>query len=136
MKKSLWIVLLLALICTLALSACDDTNQPQTPNEDHVHAFGEWTTVKDATCTVEGEQERSCFCGEKETKSIDATGHTEVVDAAVAPATGTAEEIAEKCGLSGELSTVSGFLARKAVNHPEGNVVRYAENGKWIYQIR
>lgn len=56
--------------------------------------------------------------------------------AAVAPATGTAEEIAEKCGLSGELSTVSGFLARKAVNHPEGNVVRYAENGKWIYQIR
>ena len=86
MKKSLWIVLLLALVCTLALSACDDTNQPQTPNEDHVHAFGEWTTVKDATCTVKGEQERICSCGEKETKSIDATGHTEVVDAAVAPA--------------------------------------------------
>ena len=86
MKKSLWIVLLLALVCTLALSACDDTNQPQTPNEDHVHAFGEWTTVKDATCTVKGEQERICSCGEKETKSIDATGHTEVIDAAVDPA--------------------------------------------------
>ena len=84
MKKPLWIVLLLALICTLALSACDDTNQPQTPNEDHVHAFGEWTTVKDATCTVKGEQERICSCGEKETKSIDATGHTEVIDVAVA----------------------------------------------------
>ena len=84
MKKSLWIVLLLALICTLAFSACDDTNQPQTPNEDHVHAFGEWTTVKDATSTVKGEQERICSCGEKETQSIDATGHTEVVDAAVA----------------------------------------------------
>lgn len=86
MKKSLWIVLLLALVCTLALSACDDTNQPQTPNEDHVHAFGEWTTVKDSTCTVKGEQERICSCGEKETKSIDATGHTEVIDAAVDPA--------------------------------------------------
>jgi len=77
-------VLLLALICTLALSACDDNNQPQTPNNDHVHAFGEWSTVKKATCTVKGEQERSCSCGEKETQSIDATGHTEAIDAAVA----------------------------------------------------
>jgi glucose-6-phosphate isomerase len=56
--------------------------------------------------------------------------------AAITPATGTAEEIAAKCGLENEISTVSGFLARKAVNHPEGNVVRYSENGKWIYQIR
>jgi hypothetical protein len=82
-----------------AFSACDSGDTPQTPNDipsgttdnttesetdAHVHAFGEWTTVKDATCTVKGEQERICSCGEKETKSIDATGHTEVIDAAVA----------------------------------------------------
>lgn len=85
MKKSLWIVSLLVLICAFALSACDDTNR-KNQNEDHVHAFGEWTIVKDATCTVKGEEERSCSCGEKETKGIDATGHAEFIDAAVAPA--------------------------------------------------
>ena len=99
MKKTLWLALILLLVCTFALSACDNVNQPQTPNDTssdttdnttesetdaHVHSFGKWTTVKDATCIVKGEQERSCSCGEKETKSIDATDHTEVVDAAVA----------------------------------------------------
>ena len=85
MKKSLWIVLLLVIACMFTLSACDESNDPQTPADDHVHAFGEWTTVKDATCTVKGEQERSCSCGEKETQSIDALDHTEVIDVAVDP---------------------------------------------------
>ncbi len=84
MKKSLWIVLLLALICTLALSACDDTNQSQTPNEDHVHAFSEWTTTKKANCTEDGVNERYCACGEKQTQSVSALGHTNVIDDAVA----------------------------------------------------
>ena len=83
MKKSLWIVLLLVIACMLTLSACDESNDPQAPANDHVHAFGEWTTVKDSTCTVKGEQERSCSCGEKETQSIDALGHTPATDAAV-----------------------------------------------------
>ncbi len=76
MKKTLWLALILLLVCVFAFSACDEGNEPQTPDNDHVHAFGEWTTVKDATCTVKGEQERSCSCGEKETKSIPAS-HTE-----------------------------------------------------------
>ena len=99
MKKTLWLALILSLVCVFAFSACDRGDTPQTPNDTpsgttdntkesetdaHVHAFGAWTTVKDATCTVKGEQERSCSCGEKENKSIDATGHTEVIDAAVA----------------------------------------------------
>jgi len=100
MRKSLWIVLLLALVCTLALSACDDTNQPQTPDEDHVHAFGEWTTVKDATCTVKGEQERICSCGEKETKSIDAILHTEAkIDAIPATCTKAGTTEGKKCSV-------------------------------------
>ena len=84
MKKSLWIVLLLALICTLTLSACGDTNQPQTPNSDHIHAFGEWTTTKKANCTDDGINERYCACGEKQTQSVSALGHTNVIDDAVA----------------------------------------------------
>lgn len=50
----------------------------------HEHSYGNWVTTKNATCVVKGEQERSCSCGEKETKSIDAIGHTEVIDSAVA----------------------------------------------------
>ncbi len=96
-----------------ALSACDQSNDSQTQNNDHVHAFGEWITVKDATCTVKGEQERYCSCGEKETKSIDATGHTEVVDAAVAPvcnATGFTE--GKHCSVCDETIVAQEVIAK------------------------
>lgn len=45
------------------------------------HTFGEWTTVKEATCTEAGTKEAVCACGEKKTETITAKGHTEVVDA-------------------------------------------------------
>ncbi len=61
----------------------DETTAPET--EPHVHAFGEWKTVKLATCTEKGSEERICACGEKETQSIDIIAHTEVIDEAVAP---------------------------------------------------
>ena len=42
----------------------------------HEHEFGEWTVTKEATCTEDGEQERSCSaCGIVEKKSIEKTGH-------------------------------------------------------------
>ena len=87
MKKTLWLALILLLVCMFAFFVCDSGDTSQTPNDTpsgtmdnttesekdaHVHAFGEWTTVKDATCTVKGEQERSCACGEKEIESIPA----------------------------------------------------------------
>lgn len=56
--------------------------------------------------------------------------------AAIAPCSGTAGEIAARCSMSDRLSTVSGFLARKALNHPDGNVTRRAVNGRWIYDVR
>lgn len=93
MKNKMKVLLLTCialLACMLIFSSCDREDLPQQPStpsspesETHIHAFGEWTTVKEATCTANGEQQRSCSCGEKERKSIDATGHTEVVDAAV-----------------------------------------------------
>ena len=49
------------------------------------HSFGEWKTTKEATCTENGEQKRECACGETETQAIEAKGHTEVIDEAVAP---------------------------------------------------
>jgi hypothetical protein len=56
------------------LSSCDN----------HTHNFGEWKIEKEATCTENGERARYCSCGEKQTKEIYATDHTEVIDNAVA----------------------------------------------------
>ncbi|MBR5294298.1 MAG: discoidin domain-containing protein, partial [Oscillospiraceae bacterium] len=45
--------------------------------QPHEHAFGEWTTVTEPTCTDKGLEERKCECGETETREIAALGHTE-----------------------------------------------------------
>lgn len=58
------LLLALALIAVLTFSACD-----------HEHVWSEWTTVKSATCTENGMEERTCDCGEVETREINATGH-------------------------------------------------------------
>ena len=102
MKKPLWLAIILLIICVLAFSACDGSKQNQ--NNSHVHSFGEWTTVYGATCTNKGAQERICSCGEKETQSIAAMGHTEEIIPAV-PATCTAAGTTEgkKCSVCNAL---------------------------------
>ncbi len=45
------------------------------PEEPHVHSFSEWATVKEATCTENGLQERSCVCDLKETRSFGYHGN-------------------------------------------------------------
>ena len=43
----------------------------------HAHSFGSWTVTKAATCTTTGSQTRTCGqCGQTETQSIAATGHS------------------------------------------------------------
>ncbi len=104
MKKSRLLVWILPFICTCSLLSCSSTEPPMTgdtttslpiqttdvtteekPNV-HTHAFGEWVTMEEATCTLSGKQERSCTCGEIETQTINALGHTEVVDPAIVTA--------------------------------------------------
>ena len=63
-------------------------------DNDHEHSFGEWNLVTNATCVANGKEERVCDCGEKESRTINALGHKEVVDNAVDPtctATGLTE---------------------------------------------
>ena len=74
MKKTLWLALILLLVCVLPLSACDFIPQLQIPNT-HVHTFGEWTTSKMPTCTEVGINERYCACGEKQTQSVPTLEH-------------------------------------------------------------
>ena len=81
MKKIISILLAITLIFTL--SACGDSGT-QSEVVEHIHSFGEWKNLGDATCTEGREQERVCECGEKETQWTESVGHTEVIDVAVA----------------------------------------------------
>ena len=59
---------LLLIICTLfVLSSCGLL---------HEHTYGDWKTVKNATCTEEGLKERTCSCGAKETLPIEPIPHS------------------------------------------------------------
>lgn len=127
MKKTLWLTLILVLVCIFAFSACDsgDTPPTNTGNDQQTtdnnnqdtdsvennssennsnendsanipiecqHAFGSWSTVKQATCKEEGKIVRTCNkCSETEETTVSKTDvHAEVIDAAVA-ATCTAD---------------------------------------------
>ena len=110
MKKFRQLVLVsLVLLLGLLLASCD---QP------HEH-IGEWTTVKEPTCVVSGEQTRTCTdCGETQTKEIPAKGHTEVTDAAVVPtctATGLTE--GKHCSVCNEVLVAQEEVA--ALGHTE-----------------
>ena len=63
----------------------NDPGDPDDPDKPHEHDFGEWVVTIPATCTEEGEEQRTCACGKTETRPIEVTGHTEAIDAAVAP---------------------------------------------------
>ena len=68
MKRLALIISSVLLLCAaIALSAC---------GEEHVHSFGEWVIMKDPTCVFSGEKERICSCGEKQTQTVAALGHT------------------------------------------------------------
>ncbi|MBQ4272195.1 MAG: hypothetical protein IJB95_00875, partial [Clostridia bacterium] len=67
MKKKVLVIILLAVLVVscLALTACT-----------HTHEFGDWTFTKRASCTEDGQQERYCSCGEKQTGTLAALGHS------------------------------------------------------------
>ena len=93
--KKFWIVLLsllLSLACVMGFAACterpdDETggtvqpgdpsgpDDPDDPGKPHEHDFGEWTVTIPATCTEAGEEQRTCACGETETRTVAASGH-------------------------------------------------------------
>ena len=55
-------------------SVCGEVLAAQEKVPASGHSFGEWTAIKTATCTEDGEETRTCTCGETETRKINATG--------------------------------------------------------------
>lgn len=58
----------------------DDSGTDNSDNDAdvHEHTFGEWFVIKEATCTENGQREKTCdFCEEKRTETIYANGHIE-----------------------------------------------------------
>ena len=85
-------------------SACGAVIKAQDTIKATGHKFGNWTTIKPATCTESGTQIRKCeTCGATESKSLSAKGHTEVVDKAI-PATCTTDGKTEgsHCSVCGQ----------------------------------
>ncbi len=81
MKKLLaFAALIFALACLLA--SCNGQGG-KDDNATHTHSFDEWEIIKNPTCSENGEKSRYCDCGERQTETIVAKGHTEVIDAAV-----------------------------------------------------
>ena len=75
MKKI--ITFLAAIIISLfCLCACGTESGETTTDAGHIHAYGEWQTVREADCVNAGERERTCSCGETKTEEIPALGHT------------------------------------------------------------
>ena len=85
--KKYYYTLTAILLALIMLSSCDSEG---SANSVHTHAWSEWTTLEAETCTENGTEERLCDCGEKETQQIEALGHTEVIDNAIAPTCTTA----------------------------------------------
>ena len=83
--KKIIITLIVIMGCLVSFSACDTGGNDDKSNDSHVHEFGKWEITKNATCEKDGEEVRTCSCGEEKTRSIEAFGHTEVIDASVAP---------------------------------------------------
>ena len=137
MKKSLWIALLLMLVCIFSFSACDQGDTPPANDDVCQHTFGDWNTTKQATCKDEGELIRVCSkcSAEEKTTVAKTTAHTEVVDAAV-PATCEESGLTEgkHCSYCNKViveQTVIGERGHKFVTYvSDGNATAEADGTK------
>ncbi len=90
------------------------------------HDWGEWTVTTSPTCTEKGEEKRTCKrdgCNATETRKIDATGHTEVIDAAKAPTcTETGLTEGKHCSVCNEVLVAQEVIPAKGHSWNEGEI--------------
>ena len=69
---------------TVAETESNDTEsndvEETEPETVHEHVWDDWIVTLVATCTTEGQEERTCDCGEQETRVVQATGKHEYVN--------------------------------------------------------
>ena len=99
----------------------------ETEGRELGHDMGDWETVKDATCTVDGEKTRGCSrCDHTETDVIQAEGHA--WDDGVITREPTEDCEGEKtftCGICGETKTEPVEYTAPAIPAVLDNVVVY-----------
>ncbi len=138
--KNLFITLL-ALVTICVLAACGGENsEGGAGNADnnppvHTHAFGEWETTKNATCTEVGELARYCSCGEVQSKPALALGHDEVSHEAKAP---TCTEIGWDAYVTCSRCDYTTYAEKAALGHTPKSAVEenrveatYTEDGRY-----
>ena len=70
-------------------------------DDEHTHTFSAWTVTKEATCTAEGEETRTCSgCGAIETRKIEKKEHslTHVEEDSTCKIQGVSYDICDMCG--------------------------------------
>ncbi len=111
MKKFIFLILLLMTVTLLvacgecehnwtdatctAPSSCSLCGETRGNVTEHV--FGEWSTAKEPTCTVNGEQTRACQCGETERSPLPAAHKLTQHNGKTATCTATGYEAYEAC---------------------------------------
>ena len=91
------------MLSLMLLSGCDINKT--TDGDTHTHAFGEWKTTKEPSCTEDGIETRTCSCGESEKETISAFGHTEeTVPGTPATCTESGLTDGKKCTVCGEFT--------------------------------
>ena len=93
--------------------------------ESHIHSFGEWNIVNEATCKEQGIEKRTCECGEEQFSFISKKEHVYVTDQEVLPTCTTEGKSEGKhCSVCNEV-----FIAQKPIsslNHIyDSNVWQY-----------
>ena len=90
-----YLLFILAVLLVSVLASCGLYGDDQ-----HVHEFGGWVTLRESTCVKEGEMVRYCYCGEKQTEGIILSGHTAVaVTGYAATCTSTGLTDGERCSV-------------------------------------
>ena len=83
------------------------TEEDEGTQVTHVHKWGEGSVTKEPTCTKNGTKTYSCTiegCDEEKSETLLATGHTELIDSAVAPTCTEAGKTAGKhCSVCNEV---------------------------------
>lgn len=69
-------------------TATDESEKAPETTTAHIHDFSNWTVIHAPTCTENGLKRSVCSCGEIKNEQIPASGHTVVIDPAVAPSSG------------------------------------------------